>query len=47
LVTFRPEYHASWMQKSYYHQLRLAPLTSEACAALFRDLLGADPALVS
>jgi class 3 adenylate cyclase len=46
LVTFRPEYHASWMQKSYYHQLPLAPLGSEALAALFRDLLGSDPALV-
>ena len=30
LVTFRPEYHAAWMQKSYYQQIPLLPLPAEA-----------------
>jgi adenylate cyclase len=42
VVTFRPEYHATWMQRSYYQQLPLAPLSAEAIDALLRDLLGAD-----
>jgi class 3 adenylate cyclase/tetratricopeptide (TPR) repeat protein len=45
VVNFRPEYHAGWMQKSYYRQLPLAPLGAEASAELLRDLLGADPSL--
>jgi class 3 adenylate cyclase/tetratricopeptide (TPR) repeat protein len=45
VVNFRPEYHAGWMQKSYYQQLPLAPLEAEASAELLRDLLGADPSL--
>ena len=45
LVNFRPEYHAAWMQKSWYQQLPLLPLGEEATAELLRDLLGADPAL--
>ena len=28
LVNFRPEYHAAWMQKSWYRQLPLLPLES-------------------
>jgi hypothetical protein len=43
LVTFRPEYRADWMQKSYYRQLRLAPLPPEAIRELLADLLGDDP----
>jgi class 3 adenylate cyclase/tetratricopeptide (TPR) repeat protein len=43
LVNFRPEYHAEWMQKSYYHQIPLAPLGPEAIQELLRDLLGPDP----
>src|SRR6266542_2368943 len=42
VVNFRPEYHAAWMQRSYYQQLPLTPLTSEAINALLRDLVGAD-----
>ena len=42
VVNFRPEYHAAWMQRSYYQQLPLAPLSAEAIDALLRDLLGAD-----
>jgi class 3 adenylate cyclase/tetratricopeptide (TPR) repeat protein len=42
LVNFRPEYHAPWMQKSYYQQLALAPLRPEAVRELLEDLLGRD-----
>jgi predicted ATPase len=45
LVNFRPEYHAAWMQKSYYQQLPLLPLGPGAIAELLRDLLGIDPSL--
>jgi tetratricopeptide (TPR) repeat protein len=45
LVNFRPEYHADWMQKSYYLQLPLTPLGPEAVADLLRDLLGDDPSV--
>jgi class 3 adenylate cyclase len=45
LVNFRPEYHAPWMQKSYYHQLPLALLGVEAIRELLADLLGSDPSL--
>ena len=43
LLNFRPEYHAAWMQKSYYRQLPLAPLGPEAIRELLDDLLGSDP----
>jgi adenylate cyclase len=33
------------MQRSYYHQLPLLPLSSEEIAELLGDLLGADPSL--
>jgi len=42
LVNFRPEYHADWMQKSYYHQLALTPLGPDAVRELLTDLLGDD-----
>ncbi|MEN8181887.1 MAG: adenylate/guanylate cyclase domain-containing protein [Myxococcota bacterium] len=45
VVNFRPEYHADWMQKSWYRQLPLAPLGPEAVAELIRDLLGEDASL--
>jgi class 3 adenylate cyclase/tetratricopeptide (TPR) repeat protein len=45
LVNFRPEYHADWMQKSYYRQLPLAPLGPEAIRELLDYLLGDDPSL--
>ena len=44
-MTFRPEYHARWMKKSYYQQLPLLPLGPEAIAELLADLLGTDPSL--
>src|SRR4029434_10884154 len=37
LLNFRPEYHAAWMQRSYYHQLPLLPLGPDAIAELFAD----------
>ena len=45
LVNFRPEYHADWMQKSWYRQIPLTPLGREAIAELLADLLGNDPSL--
>src|SRR5262249_37668653 len=47
LVTFRPEYHAAWMQKSYYLQLPLLPLGPEASGELLRELLGSDPSVAA
>ena len=45
VVTFRPEFHAGWMQKSYYQQVPLMPLSAEAIRELLADLLGTDPSL--
>ena len=45
LLNFRPEYHAAWMQRSWYQQLPLAPLGPEATRELLRDLLGPDPSV--
>jgi adenylate cyclase len=43
LVNFRPEFHAEWMGRSYYQQLPLTLLSSEATRELVADLLGGDP----
>jgi class 3 adenylate cyclase/tetratricopeptide (TPR) repeat protein len=45
IVNFRPEYSAEWMRKSYYRQVSLLPLGTEAIRALLADLLGGDPSL--
>ncbi|MGH8611652.1 MAG: ATP-binding protein, partial [Gammaproteobacteria bacterium] len=45
LLSFRPEYHAAWMSKSYYRQIPLAPLGPEAVRALLDDLLGHDASM--
>ena len=45
LLNFRPEYHAEWMQKSWYRQIPLTPLGRDAIAELLTDLLGNDPSL--
>jgi class 3 adenylate cyclase/tetratricopeptide (TPR) repeat protein len=45
LVNFRPEYHADWMQQSWYRQIPLTPLGREAIAELLADLLGKDPSI--
>src|SRR5262249_29081892 len=42
---FRPEYHAGWMQKSYYRQLPLSPLGPEAISELLQELLGTHASL--
>src|SRR5262244_1931286 len=47
LVTFRPEYQARWMQRSYYQQLWLQPLDPGASRALLRDHLGEDPTVAA
>jgi predicted ATPase/class 3 adenylate cyclase len=47
VMNFRPEYHAGWMQRSYYQQLPLLPLGPEAIAELLRDLLGMDASVAS
>jgi adenylate cyclase len=45
LLNFRPEYHADWMQKSWYRQIPLTPLGPEAIGELLADLLGDDPSI--
>src|SRR5215470_7882912 len=47
LVTFRPEYQARWIQRSYYQQLPLHPLDPEAIRALLRNQLGEDPSVAA
>jgi class 3 adenylate cyclase len=47
LLNFRPEYHAEWMQKSWYRQIPLTPLGRDAIAELLADLLGNDPSLAA
>src|SRR5262245_47247936 len=47
LVTFRPEYQARWIQRSYYQQLPLQSLDPEAIRALLRDHLGDDPSVAA
>jgi predicted ATPase len=42
LVSYRPDCHHGWTNKSYYTQLRLDPLLPESAAALLRGLLGND-----
>jgi adenylate cyclase len=45
VVNFRPEYRASWMSKSYYRQIALAPLGPEEIEAMLAELLGPDRSL--
>jgi class 3 adenylate cyclase len=45
VLNFRPEFHATWMQRSWYQQLPLRPLGPEAQQELLRELLGDDPSL--
>jgi class 3 adenylate cyclase/tetratricopeptide (TPR) repeat protein len=45
LLNYRPEYHAAWMGKSYFHQMPLAPLGPEAIRELLDALLGKDPSI--
>jgi class 3 adenylate cyclase/DNA-binding winged helix-turn-helix (wHTH) protein/tetratricopeptide (TPR) repeat protein len=45
LVSYRPEYQHRWESKTYYTQLRLHPLSSEAAEELLDVLLGEDDEL--
>jgi len=45
IVNFRPEFEAPWVRRSYYQQLALAPLSTEAVRELLAGLLGADPSI--
>lgn len=45
LVNYRPEYRPAWGQKTYYTQLRLAPLGEAEAAELLTFLLGDDRSL--
>jgi adenylate cyclase len=47
LLNFRPEYHADWMQKSWYRQVPLTPLGREAIGELLEDRLGSDPSIAA
>lgn len=45
LVNFRPDYHAPWMNRSYYQQLPLMPLDEESVSEFLLHLLGDHPSL--
>ncbi|HEV8717490.1 MAG TPA: AAA family ATPase, partial [Candidatus Binatia bacterium] len=45
LVNYRPEYHHSWGNQTYYSQLRLDPLRPADAQELLSALLGNDAAL--
>ena len=45
LVNYRPEYQHGWGSKTYYTQLRLAPLPPVSAQALLQALLGDDASL--
>ena len=47
LTNYRPEYRHEWGQKTYYTQLRLAPLGRAEMEELLSFLLGDDPSLVA
>jgi class 3 adenylate cyclase/predicted ATPase len=45
LVNYRPEYRPEWGQKTYYTQLRLAPLGQEEAEEFLTFLVGTDGSL--
>jgi class 3 adenylate cyclase/tetratricopeptide (TPR) repeat protein len=45
IVNFRPEFEVTWVRKSYYQQLPLAPLGTEGVHQLLESLLGPDPSI--
>jgi adenylate cyclase len=45
LLSFRPDYSASWMSRSYYRQIPLAPLDGSNDQELISELLGSDPSV--
>ena len=46
-MNYRPEYRHEWGQKTYYTQLRLAPLGKEEAEELLTFLLGNDTSLTA
>ena len=47
LTNYRPEYRSEWGQKTYYTQLRLAPLGKAEAEELLTFLLGNDASLTA
>jgi class 3 adenylate cyclase/tetratricopeptide (TPR) repeat protein len=45
LVNYRPEYRADWMNRTWYQQLPLDPLSPDAIRELLGDLLGQAPSV--
>ena len=45
LLSYRPEYHHSWNNRTYYSQLRIDPLRGASAERLLGALLGDDPLL--
>jgi adenylate cyclase len=45
VLSFRPDYSAPWMSRSYYRQIPLAPLHGQNERELITELLGTDPSL--
>jgi tetratricopeptide (TPR) repeat protein len=47
LVNYRPEYHHEWGNRTFYTQLRLAPLGGQSADEMLDALLGGDASLQS
>jgi len=47
LLNFRPEYHAPWMQKSWYRQIPLTPLGRAEIGDLLTSVLGGDASIAA
>ena len=45
LLSFRPDYSASWMSRSHYRQIPLSPLQGANEHKLLAELVGSDPSL--
>ena len=45
VANFRPEYRATWMTSSHYHQIPLTTLSTESLESLLAELLGPNPSL--
>ncbi len=45
VINFRPDYHAPWMNRSYYQQLPLLPLGDKAVSRFLQHLLGDHPSV--
>ena len=46
LVNYRPEYQHGWGGRTYYTQLRLAPLSPQSAEGLLEAMLGDEPRLL-